>query len=843
MSDTVLYALRVTVGMDASEFLTGRTALQRDMAGLRDGLKSFGDQWMQTGKRLTLGITAPLAAFGFASVKAASDAEELDSAFGVTFGKMADDMRHWADQTGDALGRSSQDIKNAANAFGIFFNQAAPTRKEAAEMSKTFTVLAQDLASFFNTTEDDALQKLRSGLSGESEPLRDFGVFLSEAAVANKALEMGLAASSKELTEQDKILARYKLILEGTSAAQGDVARTSGSAANQSRSFFGALQDLQVVIGEKLLPLLTPIVEGATGIINAFTNLPSPIQNVIIAFGAFAAALGPLMLITGTLAVTLLPLFAARFGPIGIAISAFINPLGTAISLLGQFVLRIAGMAILQSIGGLLLRFLGPVGLLVTAGTLIYQNWGRIAPVFEEFWQKAQATLGPPLQELIATISRLFDEFWNGPMGEGVRAAIALAQEFGAAASDIFGDVLVTVLEGALDLVILVFEQIGDAIRIVNALLNGDFAGAWAAAQRIMQRFVEPARAVADAVVGFTRQLYEGVKTWLMDKLGAVFDWVGKKVQQVSQFFFEMYDAVVGNSYVPDMVDGIRDHFGRLKEVMVDPALRAAKQVQDAFRNLYDRLYPDQAERRKFAEELGLIAGSDLSDAEKDDFVRRLEEERFRKRTSGLGKAKTTFDTNPEGPLPEVERVKAAVDGMIDTFDKGAKKTEVQTVRIAETVADMARNISGSIKGLVDGIKSGDFFSIFDAVLNVVTTLGGAGLFGSGFRDRINSTPGFANGGAMVLGGMAGIDRNILSLNGSPIARVSAGETMQIRRGGAAASGGVVNNYYTLPSDEFWNRVDGRAGNIVAAAAPSIARDGASQALGRLANARGRSLV
>lgn len=351
-----------------------------------------------------------------------------------------------------------------------------------------------------------------------------------------------------------------------------------------------------------------------------------------------------------------------------------------------------------------------------------------------------------------------------------------------------------------------------------------------------------------DKIEPIIRRLYEGVKKWLMDKLGPIFEWVGKKIEQVTGFFYNMYDAVVGNSYVPDMVDGIAAEFAKLQTLMVDPAEKAATSTKDAFRamatevmSLLDRLFPEIARARQMAADLDLLDKAQESGQISEE-LRRRARQRVLEGEYG-GKAKTTFDDNPEGPLEAVDKVKAAVDGMIDTFDKGAKKTEVQTVRIAETVADMARNISGSIKGLVDGIKSGDFFSIFDAVLNVVTTLGGAGLFGSGFRDRINSTPGFANGGAMVLGGMAGIDRNILSLNGSPIARVSAGETMQIRRGGAAASGGVTNNYYTLPSDEFWNRVDGRAGNIVAAAAPSIARDGASQALGRLASARGRSLV
>ena len=278
------------------------------------------------------------------------------------------------------MGRSTQSIQEMANTFGIFFNQAAPTRKEAAEMSKTFTVLAQDLSSFFNVSGDTALQKLRSGLAGEAEPLRDFGVFLNAASVEAKALQLGLANASGEISEQSKILARYHLILEGTTEAQGDVARTSEGTANQARAFTEALEELRVVIGSKLLPVITPLIKGLTGMVNSFNNLPSGVQTAIVAIGAMAAALGPLMLITGTLAATVLPFFAASFGPVGLAISAFINPIGTAISLLAQFAVRMGAFTAIANLAPLLLRFAGPLGLIATAGLLIYKNWDKIAP-------------------------------------------------------------------------------------------------------------------------------------------------------------------------------------------------------------------------------------------------------------------------------------------------------------------------------------------------------------------------------------------------------------------------------------------------------------------------------
>lgn len=86
-----------------------------------------------------------------------------------------------------------------------------------------------------------------------------------------------------------------------------------------------------------------------------------------------------------------------------------------------------------------------------------------------------------------------------------------------------------------------------------------------------------------DTIGPIVKRLYQAVKTWIMDKLGAVFDWVGEKVKAVTGFFKDMYIAVVGNSYVPDMVDGIAAEFARLQSVMVDPAQAAASDVAEAF--------------------------------------------------------------------------------------------------------------------------------------------------------------------------------------------------------------------------------------------------------------------
>ena len=308
---TMLGSLLISLGLDSGQFRSGMSAADKEVVKFQRSMNKTAQALQDLGARMTLGITAPLVAFGGFAVNAASDAEELQSAFNETFGALSKQMTDWAQVTGDAMGRSTQEIQQAANTFGIFFNQAAPTKQAAAELSKEFSILAQDLSSFFNVDPTEALQKLRSGLSGESEPLRDFGVFLSEAAVQAKAFEMGIAKAGAKLTEQQKIMARAAVIMEMTATAQGDVARTADGTANRVRAAKAAFEELQVTIGEKLIPAVRPLIEGLTSMLNAFTAMPDGVQTAILVLAGVTAAIGPLLFLAGKMTTGMIALGGA----------------------------------------------------------------------------------------------------------------------------------------------------------------------------------------------------------------------------------------------------------------------------------------------------------------------------------------------------------------------------------------------------------------------------------------------------------------------------------------------------------------------------------------------------
>jgi hypothetical protein len=147
-------------------------------------------------------------------------------------------------------------VLTAAGTFGTFGKSAGLAGQDLATFSNDFTTLASDLASFNNTSPEEAIMALGAGLRGEAEPLRRYGILLDDATLRQEALRLGLIATTRQaLTPQQKVLAAQAAIYKQSSDAQGDFARTSDGLANQQRILQAELENVAIEIGEKLLPI------------------------------------------------------------------------------------------------------------------------------------------------------------------------------------------------------------------------------------------------------------------------------------------------------------------------------------------------------------------------------------------------------------------------------------------------------------------------------------------------------------------------------------------------------------------------------------------------------------
>lgn len=198
-----------------------------------------------------------------ATIDAASALRETTTLTGQVFKENAGEMQEWAAGAASAFGQSKREALDFAANFGNAFVNVGLALDDSSARAKEMTELAADLGSAFNAGADEAALALRSGLLGESEPLRRFGVFLSEAATQAKAVELGIAKAGKKLTDAQKVTARYAIIMEDTVAIQGTFGADTDSLADAQKSLAASTENLAARLGEQLIPRLAEVVSGA----------------------------------------------------------------------------------------------------------------------------------------------------------------------------------------------------------------------------------------------------------------------------------------------------------------------------------------------------------------------------------------------------------------------------------------------------------------------------------------------------------------------------------------------------------------------------------------------------
>lgn len=223
-------------------------------ANLSSGLKSFSKL---TG--IALGAKA-LYDFGKASIEVASDLTEVQNVVDVTFGHMANDVNEFASTALKQYGLSELAAKQYTSTMGAMLKSSGITGEAVKDMSIEITKLTADMASFYNLSGDEAFRKIRSGISGETEPLKQLGINMSVANMEAYAMSQGINKAWKEMTQAEQTMLRYNYLLSVTGDAQGDFARESGTWANQVKILKEQWQEFMGLIGKALIEILLPVV-------------------------------------------------------------------------------------------------------------------------------------------------------------------------------------------------------------------------------------------------------------------------------------------------------------------------------------------------------------------------------------------------------------------------------------------------------------------------------------------------------------------------------------------------------------------------------------------------------
>ena len=141
-------------------------------------------------------------------------------------------------------------------------------RGQAADMGGEIVRLAADLGSFNNMPTEEVMRGIQSALAGQIEPMRRYGVFLTQNRIKQEALNMGLVEAGEELTQVAKAQATLAIITQDSGDAIGDMARTADSWANTMKKFRAFGEDVKVLVGQELMEAFRPFLDAMRELIS-----------------------------------------------------------------------------------------------------------------------------------------------------------------------------------------------------------------------------------------------------------------------------------------------------------------------------------------------------------------------------------------------------------------------------------------------------------------------------------------------------------------------------------------------------------------------------------------------
>lgn len=229
-----------------------------------------------------------------AGIDYASDLAEVQNVVDVSFGKSAASINDWSQKALEAYGLNEVTAKRYNGTLGAMLKSTGVTGDSVVDMSEKLTGLAGDMASFYNLDTNAAFEKIRSGISGETEPLKQLGINMSVANLEAYALSQGITTAYDKMSQAEQTMLCYNYLMSVTSDAQGDFARTSDSWANQTRLLSENWTEFVGKMAANLLPTLTAGVSTLNDVIlwmSENTAFITPILGAITtAVGLYTAA-------------------------------------------------------------------------------------------------------------------------------------------------------------------------------------------------------------------------------------------------------------------------------------------------------------------------------------------------------------------------------------------------------------------------------------------------------------------------------------------------------------------------------------------------------------------------
>lgn len=495
-----------------------------------NAMKSAGDKISGIGSKMTP-VSAGIVGAGAAAFKFASDTAESMNKVEVAFKGSSGAVKAFAQTTLESYGIAEGTALDMAALFGDMATSMGINEKKAAEMSIQLTGLAGDLASFKNVGIDQAMTALNGVFTGETESLKTLGVVMTETNLKAYALSHGFHKEYEEMSQAEKVQLRYKYVLDQTKNAHGDFLRTQDGAANSTRIFLESLKELASEFGEVLIPIITPLIQKLTELIQWFGSLDDSTKKTIVTILGIIAVVGPLL---------------SAIGNITSGIGSVINLVATLKTGFGS----LSGVSIPSVTKGL-----SGIGSTIA---------GKVTPMLSSLATKVLPMLGKAVSFLFSPGGAIFAAvaaavIFIGTKGDELQAKLQQFDDWlqGVFAKDwteVFGPVLGGILNGFLDNVKNIWDglkQVFDGIiDFIRGIFTLDWERAWNGVKEIFGGIFNTLVAVAKAPINGIITLLNGAINSInkmIDGLNSIKFDVPDWVPFIGGKHFEMHLSHIGN--------------------------------------------------------------------------------------------------------------------------------------------------------------------------------------------------------------------------------------------------------------------------------------------------------
>ena len=247
--------------------------------------QQFGKMASKIVAKLTaLGVGTILLNFGKQAVETASDLAEVQNVVDTVFGDGASKIETWSKKAGSQFGLTELQAKKFTSTLGAMMKSSGLAGSQIVDMSTDLAGLASDMASFYNMDFESAFEKIRSGISGETMPLKQLGINMSVANLEAFALAQGLEKTFSEMDQGEQTMLRYQYLMSVTSDAQGDFAKTADGFANAQKRIQSAITSIHGSVGTIFLPFLADATSGIASFLEGIASSAMPERTIMDEF-------------------------------------------------------------------------------------------------------------------------------------------------------------------------------------------------------------------------------------------------------------------------------------------------------------------------------------------------------------------------------------------------------------------------------------------------------------------------------------------------------------------------------------------------------------------------------